>query len=311
MNRIIITNGLRGYLKHPDGTKIDLKIIYKDGDLENLDYDNITYDFLNKPVECKNKKGFYYIPFHSRYLINVDGILWDTKKNKISKYYISKKIKNDTHNRKLGYYHTRAKRDNGLHTHCSRHRLLALTFHKYDIDPDLLVTNHINGTPGDDRIDNLELITKKENLIHAIQNGLMPNSVKAIYALDCITKKEYKFISVAEAARFFKFTHSKLAHRLRKGIVRYEDNIIFKLDDGKPWPDPLPPIMYGMGVRVPVVAISTINNKAYIFDTIMHAQKLTLVNTTTIADRIKDKSNKPSKNYIFMSLDDFRNYKPL
>lgn len=40
MNRIIITNGLRGYLKHPDGTKIDLKIIYKDGDLENLDSDN-------------------------------------------------------------------------------------------------------------------------------------------------------------------------------------------------------------------------------------------------------------------------------
>ena len=311
MNRVIITNGLRGIYKHPDGTNIDLKIIYKDGDVENLDRDNITYDFLNKPLECEHKKGFYYIPGFRRYLVSKDGEIWDTLNERYKKFTVTKKVSGDKHNRTHGYYVTTMVRDDGMRMKPGRHRLMALAFYPYDIDPSILVSNHINGIPGDDRVDNLELITKRENLIHAIQNGLMPNSIINIIALNCITKKEYKFISVAEAARFFKFTHSKLAHRLRKGIVRYEDNIIFKLDDGKPWPDPLPPIMYGMGVRVPVVAISTINNKAYIFDTIMHAQKLTLVNTTTIADRIKDKSNKPSKNYIFMSLDDFRNYKPL
>ncbi len=306
MNKIIITNGLRGYYEHPDGTKIDLKIIYKDGDMENLENDNITYDFLNKPVESKLKKGFYYIPFHSRYLINDKGELWDTLRNTFSIFHKTKKIKNDKKNITHGYYRVRVTMDQNYKTITSRHRLLSLAFHKYDTDTANLVVNHKNGIPGDDRIDNLEFITKKENLIHAIQNGLMPNSVIKIAVLDCIRRTEYKFNSIADAAAFFKMGYSKIHRRLQKDLIRYEDNLLFKRDDGIPWPKVLPPIAHGMGIRVPVVAIDTLSNKAYIFDTIMHAQKFTLVNTTTIYERIKDKSNKPSKKYIFMNLKDFK-----
>lgn len=309
MNKIIITTTYRGYIIYPDGKKIDLKIIYRDDDCENLDESNITYDFLNKPVEHSEKKGFFYIPFYSRYLISKDGKLLDTIRNKFSKYTVSKKKEKDKRNRTQEYHKCVALNDINGKFYSARHRLISLAFHKYEMDPDFLVVNHKDGIPGNDFIDNLEWCTKRDNLIHALENGLMPNSTRKILAKNYLTNKEYSFNSIAEACIFFKFTHSKISHRLRRPIERYPDNIAFKIDDGLPWID-LPKVKQGMGIRVPIVAVNIIENKAYIFDTIMSAQRFTNVNTTTIAERIKFKSKKPSKNYYFITLEEF-NVKPL
>lgn len=52
------------------------------------------------------------------------------------------------------------------------HRLVARTYLK-DYDEQLQV-NHINGIKTDNRVENLEMVTLKENIKHSIETGLKP-----------------------------------------------------------------------------------------------------------------------------------------
>ena len=58
----------------------------------------------------------------------------------------------------------------GVHKSCRAHRLVAETFIP-NIDGKIEV-NHINGNKKDNRVENLEWNTRKENIIHSHKNGL-------------------------------------------------------------------------------------------------------------------------------------------
>lgn len=65
---------------------------------------------------------------------------------------------------------------NNIRKHYRVHRLVMYTFndnknHKLDI-------NHIDGNKYNNRLDNLEWCTRKENLIHAVKHGLNSQSIK-------------------------------------------------------------------------------------------------------------------------------------
>ena len=51
------------------------------------------------------------------------------------------------------------------------HRLVASAFIK---DPTGFVINHLDGNPSNNRVSNLEVVTQKENHLHAIANGFAP-----------------------------------------------------------------------------------------------------------------------------------------
>jgi len=61
--------------------------------------------------------------------------------------------------------------ENKVRRQIGAHRLIWLCYHDY-IDSNLVI-NHINGIKTDNRLVNLELVTSRENIIHAYRIGLV------------------------------------------------------------------------------------------------------------------------------------------
>jgi len=280
-----------------------IEVIYIDNNISNIYMINLAYRFKNGPIEHEYLRGHYYIPYYSGYLITKKGDLWNLKTYKYHKFSQSKSNEKNVKNITNGYFITRVLSDFNKSTTVGRHRLIGLALIKYNTSPFNLVINHMNGVPGDDRVENLEWLTKRENNIHAINTGLMPNSVRPIVVKNLNTNTEYKFISVAEASRVLKLGYSKIKHRLDTGVKRFPDNILLKYDDGKDWPT-IPEINYSLA-KQKILAKNIFTNKLIVFNSIMDASYGTNINTTTITDRAKILSDKPAGSYIFRFFRDY------
>jgi len=270
-------------------------IIYKNPNL-GLKIDNIYYTF-KEPVESKDMLGHYHIPYYNKYLINKDGELYNILKNKYHKYNVVKKDKRDKKRRTNGYYVTRAINDNRTRYHTSRHKLKALAFITMPQNSKRLIVNHKDGIPGNDAIHNLEWVTYSGNLIHALNNNLMPNSVKSIVVKNTVTKfiKTYTTSSKAEAE-----LKINIKNRLINNTRRYIDGfVVKKLGDN--WPI-LDNKIFSMGIKVKIKAIHLGTSKIFYANSIMEMSKITGVNTTSITYSCRKFSffkSKITKGYIF------------
>ena len=80
------------------------------------------------------------------------------------------------------------------------HRLIAIHFIKNDNNKKEV--NHKNGIKTDNRLENLEWVTHKENSLHARDNNLL-KGLKPIYMIDKNTNKTImEFKSLTDACRF-------------------------------------------------------------------------------------------------------------
>jgi hypothetical protein len=87
-----------------------------------------------------------------------------------------------------GYKHLQITNSEGFSKMVSMHRLMYINF-KGDISEGLEV-NHIDGNKGNNTIDNLELVTRKENIKKAVEIGLIKSG------FDCRLSKSVKQIDV-------------------------------------------------------------------------------------------------------------------
>lgn len=84
-------------------------------------------------------------------------------------YIIPAKIMKASVSKKTGYHRARLVRDGKQYTYLV-HRLVAQHFlDEYDSE---LQVNHIDGNKDNNDISNLEMVTAKENVQHAVKNGL-------------------------------------------------------------------------------------------------------------------------------------------
>jgi len=92
------------------------------------------------------------------------------------------------------------------------HRLLAFTFK--EIPEGKCCVNHINGNKLDYRLDNLEIVTHRENMIHAYANKLI--SVKCKAVIDNCTGEIY--LSIKEAAKAINISYGTCRNYLNGNI---------------------------------------------------------------------------------------------
>lgn len=115
----------------------------------------------------------------------------------------------------------------GLRKRTSIHRLVARAFIG-PIPPDLVV-NHIDGDKGNPKLDNLEIVSRREDAAHARRNGLSNNFGENAYFAK-LTNKQVEEIRAGLKARTLSF---------RKAAKKYGvcTNTIYRIASGFTWSD--------------------------------------------------------------------------
>lgn len=295
------------YIPQSDYDKIIAFTI--DDNPDNTHARNIGYRFKDGKLECKECPGFYYIPGFTSSAINEQGITINSRDGFIRKFYITDGDLNK--NIKGGYYVTTASFQKGKMVRFLRHRALCLVFKEYPNNVDSLVVNHINGIPGDDRLENLEWVTRGENNQHAYENDLK-NQHMRVLVRNIFTGEITEYYSISECARCLGYaTDETIRFRLYKSqFCRvFSDGTQVKLkSDEREWVIPEDPkkavreaMMYA-GLPIIVRDCKTFEEKKY--STVSEAGSDLNINPGTITRRFVTKNNKPLFGYQFKAQDD-------
>lgn len=267
-----------------------------DGDPDNTHAKNIGYRFKNGKLTFKPRPGFYYIPGFTGLAINEKGEVVDTLRNIAKTFRVSSpgSYKNITG----GYYITNVVFTKNKYVSASRHRLLCLVFKEYPDNVDYLVVNHINGIPGDDRLDNLEWNTRSENNQHAWLSDLRSQN-KKVLVRNVFTGEVTEYYSICECARRLGYSSDEtIRQRLISSpfgkVFQDATQIKFK-DDKRSWvipDDPEASVKQAQPV-IPVLVRNCKDLSITEFKSVTDAGKYTGVERSTIELRLKTGNRKP------------------
>ena len=161
------------------------------------------------PLESLDFPGFYEIPGYSQYVISKEGkVVSKTTGKMLTESFLEK-----------GYCLFTMNDDAGVRGGIGRHRLLGIVFKNPGRSTEGLVINHLNGVPGDDRLDNLEWTTYQGNAEHAGANGLTSKCIP-ISVRDARTGEVKTYPSCTEYAREVGWTKDKVIWRVKVGEGR-------------------------------------------------------------------------------------------
>lgn len=294
--RNIVMNGIDFNIELPDLILEAVEFLFLDGDSSNALRGNMTYRFKDGPVECPFYVGFYYVPGFSRYIIDRLGTLRVVKTGRIKKWSISSPVpeKGITG----GYFVSHAIDDWGMRKGVSRHRLLCLTFKSYDVHPGHLWVNHVDGVPGSDDLDNLELDVPGQNIQHAYDTGLLPKRRVEIDALNHLTQERFSFPSIKACSQSLELPYQLVSQRLTRGNERrYPDGWRFKHSD-ESWLE----LNHRAGIMTTVreVVAKNVHTEAIVrFSSVSEAGEGTGVDPSSIVQHQTEKSTLPNRGWLF------------
>jgi hypothetical protein len=175
-------------VNHKNENKIDSR-------LENLEY--LTYA-ENTKYSASSKRSindtafdlsqFRDIPNYTNYMISQNSEIYSKKLKRLCCLTI---LPN-------GYHKIKLKGDNNVYKDLYAHVLVAMTYLNYIPSTNKIVINHIDGIKGNNCVDNLEIITHKENMNHSVQLNQASIFRRGVYYVDD-TGEERHFISAKEA----------------------------------------------------------------------------------------------------------------
>ena len=154
--------------------------------------------------------------YGENYYINREGVIYRASYVTNDGKYIKSKIVTQSLG-KNGYYYVNLRHD-GKTKLAYVHRIIAETY--VDNPENKEQVNHINGDKKDNRIENLEWVTPKENTQHSIYNGMTPIGEKAHKSK--LTLKEAVSIKLSnrgntELAKEYGVSRAQV-YRIKKGL---------------------------------------------------------------------------------------------
>ena len=120
----------------------------------------VTQHKSNTPVEWEQAEGF------SRYLISTDGQVYSLKRDRLLPQGYTQR----------GYKQVDVCNDEGIKKHMRVHRLVYMA-HK-GVIPEGMQINHKDENKANNCIDNLELMTNKENSSYGTRNARISQAMK-------------------------------------------------------------------------------------------------------------------------------------
>ena len=96
-------------------------------------------------------------------------------------------------------------------------RLVAFTFYNKDINNHNLTVDHIDGNRLNNKLDNLELVTLKENIQRAFKTGLHGKHMKKIKLQYKDCGKPIYCNSMSEASRILGYKNGYISDKIKKG----------------------------------------------------------------------------------------------
>jgi HNH endonuclease len=187
-----------------------------DGDKKNTHASNIGYRFRHSLLPHPNDARFFYVPGMPGIAISRDGQIVNSKN--LSTYATYVIPGNEKINSRGGYVAVRGGFTQGVTKIYLRHRALCLAFKEFPDHVDQMVVNHINGIPGDDRLENLEWVTKGDNNLHAYVNDLK-NQHDRVLVRNILTNEVTEYYSVSECARKLGYaTDETIRQRLKASV---------------------------------------------------------------------------------------------
>lgn len=106
-------------------------------------------------------------------------------------------------------------------------RLVAFTFYNQDIDNRKLTVNHKNGDSSNNNLENLEITSLKQNILHSFDKGLHYNSTK-IKLTNKNNGYSMIFRSMTEASEIMNRSHGYVSEKIKKGIFE-DDNFKWEI----------------------------------------------------------------------------------
>lgn len=154
------------------------------------------------------------IPDYPNYTIDIDGTVTNIKSNRPVKHQVNQRR------------HLVELWKNNKKKHCLVHRLIAQA---YIPNPNNLPQiNHIDGNPSNNRLENLEWVTDRDNKLHAHRTGLINSRKTPVlqYTLDGTFIKEYS--SILEANNITKIDRKSIKLNI-EGKYKQAGKYIWKL----------------------------------------------------------------------------------
>lgn len=157
-----------------------------------------------------------------------------TDRNKVYNTKTQKELKGSINGSGYRFYHVR--NDAGCDLNVGEHRLIALAYHGPP-EVENYVVNHKNGLKLDNRPENLEWCSYRDNLIHAGQNGLSSKAV-SVQVRNIVTREVFEFETMIDCANNFGITKDTVSYRCKQGELRiFPGALQFRLAISTPWLD--------------------------------------------------------------------------